>query len=176
MTPPAVSDSDDPRRPAARADGDDRAATGPVVLIAGPRVDPLVLEAAIDEARAADAELVVLAILDALAPRRLADSLADGGQVGPHMSDGLLATLGRGREREAMARADEFVRIASDAGVKVRSEMRRGDPATEIAKAVVAEKPGCVVRAKARGLWRALARRPDLDGLGRELGFRVVEV
>ncbi len=149
-----------------------------VVLIqSNVRLESKVVRRAIDEAKAVDAELVVLVVLDPAIPEKVAAQFTESGQIGPRPSEGFLSSLYKRHEQLALDQAEEIVREAQGEGLSVRPVVRRGDYATETAQVLREEHPEAVVIEKRRrSLLRFATGDAFIDGLQKEEGFRLIEV
>ncbi len=107
----------------------------------------------------------------------MASQFTEAGHVGLRPSEGFLSSLNQRHERLTLEQAQDIVADAKAEELKVRSVIRRGDHATEIAQVIREEPPQAVVVGKRRrSLLRFTTGDSFLGGLQREVGFALLEV
>ena len=150
----------------------------PIILIqSNVRLDRAVSRRAIAEAKSRGDPLIVLVVLDPAIPEKVASQFSDAGHVGLRPSQGFLSSLYQRHERLALEQAQDIVADAKAEELKVRSVVRRGDYATELARVIREERPQAVVVGKRRrSLLRFTTGDSFLGGLQREVGFALLEV
>ncbi len=150
---------------------------GVTLITSDVRTDREAVERACAEAVEAGLPLHILGVLDMARATRVASHFSDAGQIGPRPSTGFLGTLGRRLVEVLAVQVDEISAEASRRGIETSAEVRRGDYARETTTALKSLQPDVVVlERRRRALLRFSSEDAFLDGLQRELRFRLVEV
>lgn len=152
-------------------------ATPIVLVLCETRDQAKVADQAIERAQSADAELIVLTVIDPNVLGKAASRLSDQGQVGALPSRGLVDCVSVRHEQLAREQAAEIVDRAHRQSVRARSTVQHGDYATKACEIIKNELPSAVfVERRPRLRFRFRKKASFLARLSKEAGFELVEV
>lgn len=150
-----------------------------VLLILGKvRSATELIETAIDRAKKQNDELVIFSPLDPAADAsKVIGKFMDSGTIGARPSDAFMNTLSQRQEELARRQTEEAVAEAERKGVAARAEVRRGDYEREASALIRSLTPKTVIVEKRKRPFLRFGRveHAFLDGLGRDVGFDLVE-
>lgn len=150
---------------------------GTTLIASDVRTDRSAIERAFAEAEERGTPLHILGVLDMARAARVASHFSDAGQIGPRSSVTFLATLESRLEALIAVQVEDLCAEARALGLNASFEVRRGDYARETERALRELTPDTVVIEKRRrALLRFVSEDSFLDGLQRELRFRLIEV